>query len=387
MTETSRLLSPTTGRPLRPDGPGSLTDGHLTDGTERWPVVAGIPFLRTGREGLRDAALAAIDRGDGRAALALLLRDQDDWARIPPPSMEEAGRIADAIGRMTLREAMAALNFGPVAHYFAHRWSAPTFLSALGLLEARWTDPPLVLEIACGIGQILRDLDRRGTAVAGIDVVFAKLWLAKTFLLPDAPLVCADVTSGIPLELPEGTSILCHDAFYFMPEQERIAGHLMRAAGPSGSVLIGHAHNVRFEHGIAGRPRTPEEYEALFPGCLLYDDAELARSPAPARTAEELATVEAVSLAWSAGPVHPRPVDLRSPHPGARLRLNPLLERDGNRLRPAWPTPAFAREYAAATYLEAEMPPEDLPEGVAGSDPRIADLARRRILLDLPERW
>ena len=183
---------------------------------------------------LTDAALAAIDRGDGRAALALLLRDQDDWARIPPPSMEEAGRIADAIGRMTLREAMAALNFGPVAHYFAHRWSAPTFLSALGLLETRWTDPPLVLEIACGIGQILRDLDRRGTAVAGIDVVFAKLWLAKTFLLPDAPLVCADVTSGIPLELPEGTSILCHDAFYFMPEQERIAHDTIADVNASG---------------------------------------------------------------------------------------------------------------------------------------------------------
>ncbi|WP_192499268.1 class I SAM-dependent methyltransferase [Skermanella pratensis] len=383
MTEGLTLLSPTTGRPLRAEGPG-----YLADGTERWPVVAGIPFLRTGREGLRDAALAALDRGDERAALALLLRDQDDWARLPPPSLDAAGGLADAVGHMTLRETMATLNFGPVAHYFAHRWSAPTFLSALGLLETRWTDPPLVLEIACGIGQILRDLNRRGTAVAGIDVVFAKLWLAKTFLLPDAPLVCADVTSGIPVALPEGTAILCHDAFYFMPEQERIAGHLMRAAGASGTVLIGHAHNVRFEHGIAGRPRTPEEYGALFPGCLLYDDAELARSPAPARTAAELATVEAVSLAWSAGTVDPRPVDLRSPHPGARLRLNPLLERDGNRLRPAWPTPAFAREYAAATYLEAEVPPEDLPEGTSRiDDPRIRDLARRRILLDLPERW
>ena len=68
------LLSPTTGKPLRKDGPGVLTDG-----TERWPVLAGIPYLRTGRRELRDAALAAIDRGDERGALALLLRDQDDW--------------------------------------------------------------------------------------------------------------------------------------------------------------------------------------------------------------------------------------------------------------------------------------------------------------------
>ena len=376
------LLSPTTGRPLRPDGPGSLTDG-----AERWPVVAGIPYLRTGRNTLRDAALAAIDRGEEQTALALLLRDQDDWARIPPPSLEEAARLAAEIDTLNLRQAMDRLNFGPVAHYFAHRWSAPTFLSALGLLETHWTDPPLVLELACGIGQILRELAGHGVAVAGIDVVFAKLWLARHFLLPDAPLVCADVTSGLPVALPEGTTVLCHDAFYFMPEQERISESLMAAAVERGSVLIGHAHNVRFEHGIAGRPRTPEEYAGLFPGCRLYDDAELARGPAPTRSPRELATVEAVSLAWSAGPGTARPIDLRLPPAGTPLRLNPLLVREGDRLKPAWPTPAFAREYAAATYLETAMPGEDLLGGIVGGDPLIDDLARRRILLNLPERW
>ena len=198
-------------------------------------------------------------------ALALLLRDQDDWARIPPPSLDEAARLVDEIGTLSLRQAMERLNFGPVAHYFAHRWSAPTFLSALGLLETHWTDPPLVLELACGIGQILREVAGHGVAVAGIDVVFSKLWLARHFVVPDAPLVCADVTAGLPLELPEGSTILCHDAFYFMPEQERIAESLMAAAGEHGSVLIGHAHNIRFEHGIAGRPRTPEEYASPVP--------------------------------------------------------------------------------------------------------------------------
>jgi SAM-dependent methyltransferase len=373
------LTSPTSGLVLLSDGPGSLTDG-----TERWPVVAGIPFLRTGRDELRLAVLDAVDRGDESLALALLLRDQDDWARTPPPSVAEAAALVKTIDRLTLRDAMAALNFGPVAHYFAHRWSAPTFLSALGLLETHWTDPPLVLEIACGIGQILRDLDGRGTAVVGIDVVFAKLWLAKTFLLPDVPLVCADVTAGIPIVLPEGTTILCHDAFYFMPEQERIAASLMEAAGAAGSVLIGHAHNIRFEHGIAGRPRTPEDYAALFPGCRLYDDAELAAGATPPRTTDELAAVEAVSLVWSgSGAV---PIDLRTPKPGTPLRPNPLLERWGDRLRPAWPTPAFAREYAAATYLDAPLPPGGLDEAFAGNA-TADDLARRRILLDLPERW
>ncbi len=98
--------------------------------------------------------------------------------------------------------------------------------------------------------------------------------------------------------------------------------------------------------------------------------------------------MEAVSLAWSAGGIgDTRPIDLHLPPAGTPLRLNPLLVRDGDRLKPAWPTPAFAREYAAATYLETDMPREDLLSGTVGGDPLTDDLARRRILLNLPERW
>jgi hypothetical protein len=49
----------------------------------RWPVVDGIPFLRAGRRELAEAALGHLDAGEGEAALALLLADQDDWWRGP----------------------------------------------------------------------------------------------------------------------------------------------------------------------------------------------------------------------------------------------------------------------------------------------------------------
>ncbi|RYJ03572.1 MAG: methyltransferase type 11, partial [Acetobacteraceae bacterium] len=42
------------------------------DGT-RWPAPDGIPFLRSGRRDLAEAALARLDAGDRDAALVLLL--------------------------------------------------------------------------------------------------------------------------------------------------------------------------------------------------------------------------------------------------------------------------------------------------------------------------
>ena len=40
-----------------------------------------------------------------------------------------------------------------------------------------------------------------------------------------------------------------------------------------------------------------------------------------------------------------------------------------------------------ATYLEIDLPREDQLSGRVGDDPLTDDLARRRILLNLPERW
>lgn len=384
-------LAPGTARPLQADTPHSLSDGR-----DRWPVADGIPYLRAGRPELSRAALAALDNGDRVGALALLLQDQDEWARAAPPTPEATRAVVEGVDAkaMTLREAMATLTYGPVAHYFAHRWSAPTFLSALGLLEAHWTDPPLVLEVACGLGQMLRELDLRGVPVAGTDVVFSKLWLARHFLLPDAPLACADIAAGPPAAPVEGATLLCHDAFYFLPEQERVADTMRAVVGRTGTVLIGHAHNrLVDQRGVAGRPRTPAEYEGLFPGARLYDDAELARSSeAVARDVTDLETAEAVSLAWRQNGAFEfeSSLSLRIPLPNRPLRLNPLLQEQAGKLHPAWPTPTFAAEYADAPYLEADPPSADLLARAARfgtQDPEVARLAANRILLDLPEGW
>ena len=396
--------SPATGRPLVPgDQPWELTDGQVA-----WPVVAGIPYLRANRDRLRAAALEALAGGDERRALVLLLADQDDYARVGPPDGEALLGLVEGVesGRLGLRAAMDALRFGPVADYFAYRWSSPSYLSGLVLLDRFGGDPGLpVVEVACGIGHYLRDLALRGRATVGVDVVFSKLWLARRFVVPaDVPLVCGDVVAGFPLgPIAGGAVAFCHDAFYFLPEKPRVLAGLRQLVGPAGRIVIGHAHNSNSDHGgVAGEPLTPAEYEALLPGCRLHDDAELARSAwaggvAPARTAGELAGVEAVALV--AGPAdrddRPAATALLDPVPGRPLRLNPLLVAEGGALVPRWPSDRFRAEYESASgFLVGEPTPAAATldaaargAGGRGTHPEVDRLARRRILLDLPERW
>ena len=410
---TTALLDPISGRPLV-----QVSRHLLSDGTSRWPVLDGIAYLRSGladrpgSAGLRRAALAAIDAGDERGALALLLTDQDSHAPLPAPSLETTLALVDAVRakQETLRGAMRTLNFGPVADYFAHRTSTPTFLSGLALLAHAGRPQGLVVELACGVGHFLRELSAHGVPALGVDLVFAKLWLAHHFVAPDSTLVCADAIH-VPVACPPETTVFCHDAFYFFVDKAQAAQCWMKLAGNSGSVLIGHAHSALVAQSVAGSPLTPAGYAALLPGCTMFDDADLTASAlaftrAPHRDIDTLGAADAVAMIWRCQP-QPQPQPLpEASEEGSRndwwpdilqspaatpLRLNPLLgSRDGC-ADPLWPSPRFAAEYALqAGYLDGPMPsPQQIARAADGmrDDGEIASLARRRVLVDMPERW
>ena len=369
------LRSPVTGAALRPDGHA------LVAGTERWPVVEGIAFLRADRRALADEALSALDAGRPEDALVALLADQDGWARTPPPPEADRRRVAREAGSLSFRAAMDLLAFGPVGTYFAHRWSDPTFLSGLALAEAHGLQGR-VLELACGAGHFLREFARVAGPVTGGDIVFAKLWLARRYVAPGAMLVCFDAAAPWPFAAGAFDTVFCHDAFYFLPEKPHVAAEMRRVG--HGPILVGHAHNALVETLSSGDPRSPAEYAGLFHSPLLYDDRELtaalveARAPVPA-TAEGLATAPAISIASGAGA--PRAVAgmLALPPHGAALRRNPLYDSG----RVCWPSPRYEAEYGPlATYPMEATGPE---WAVAG--PETEALARRRVLLDLPAGW
>jgi SAM-dependent methyltransferase len=371
------LRSPVTGRPLTPAGDALVAEG------ERWPVIDGIPFLRADRRALADAALAALDFGDRDGALVLLLGDQDGWARTPPPSEQARRELLRSRDEVSLREAMDLLAFGPVGTYFAHRWSDPTFLSGLGLAQAYWGAPRRVLELACGVGHYLRAFAGHAGQVIGGDLVFAKLWLARHFVAPGATLVCFDAAEPWPFSDRAADLLFCHDAFYFLPEKPHVAAEMLRVAT---RVLVGHMHNALVDNLSAGEPMEPSVYAALFPAPDLFDDRELAAALLEARvprtaTREALASAPAIALAVGTGAPGPAAGPLTLPGQGARLRRNPLYE--AGELR--WPSERYQREYGPLASYPART---DAPDhAIAGQSAAIDDLARRRVLLDLPDRW
>lgn len=371
------LRSPVTGAPLAPDTATTLSDGH-----HRWPVVDGIPYLRAGRDALRDRAVAALDGGDPAEAAVALLADQDDWWDEAPPSPESRRR---ALGATTLREAVDRLGLGRVGDYFLHRDHDPSGLAVLGLTAAH---PPAgrgVLDLACGAGHLLRHLALHGHRdLTGLDVVFAKLWLARRFVLPDpdaATLVCADLTAPWPVAVDGGPRwVALHDALYFFDDPAALVDAAVERAGPEGAVLAAHCHHVDHPLAQAGRPRSAPGWSALLPGATTYAEEELTsavlehRAPVAADV-DELGGTEAVALARDTDPAR-FDAALLDPPPDAAFTLNPLYV---DRVR-HWPSERWAAEYGAraATYL-----PEILPaERAHGRHDR-----HRRLLVALPERW
>ena len=368
---------------LTADTAHSVSDA---DGT-RWPAPDGIPYLRSGRRALAEAALARLDAGDREGALVLLLADQDDWWRGPVAEPKALRQLVREAATLSLREAMRLLAWGPVADYFAHRWSDPTFLAGLALVEAHWTAPRQAFELACGIGHHLRELSRRGVAVTGADVVFAKLWVARHWVAPEARLLCLDAAQPWPIA-DRFDLVACHDAFYFLEPKPQILACLRTLRDPArGLLAIGHVHNSDWNNLSAGAAIPATRMAALFPDGLLYDDAELTRAlaedraprPAPAsdlRTAEAFAAVEGPGLR----PARPVSGLLALPPPGAALRRNPLYGADG---RIAWPSERYGQEYGPrATYPASSDAPER-----AALDATTVEAARRRELVDLPEGW
>lgn len=370
-----------------------------------FPVVDGIPVLH-----LHPNATTARDHvQSGRPDLArrvLFGLDSEDDA--------EAFEAMAASPAATYRSVVELLGPGFERGYFTYRFSDPNFVvsDAITRAVARTVagGSGRVIDICGGSGHLTRRLlDVTSVPPILADLYFAKVWLARRFTAPGCEPVCCDGNAPLPFVKGAFAFAMCMDAFMFIWTKRQMVGEMTRLVdgrGQPGAVLIGHAHNQRVWSPSHGQPLTPEGYADLFEGLEPHVFAEaplfeevVAGGPIDLSRRDSAETLDQDPALTIIATRHPGVFarhDLERPESArGEFRVNPLyaVEPDGNRvrLRLQFPGADYEYEYGACRrYLpeEAEIGRSDwdtLPAArVSGS---LADLARRRVILDLPKHY
>jgi uncharacterized protein YbaR (Trm112 family)/SAM-dependent methyltransferase len=362
-----------------------------------YPMVEGIPYLRTGTAA--EVALRQIGQEQSEHALFTLLG-------LPEGQRQPFKRLLQREQPATFRDCLSLLCPGPEGDYLFHRFSDPTFLCSQLVLRALAQDRRCmagpVLDICGATGHLTLSLCETAQDVILSDLSFAKLWLARRFLAPGCQPVCCDASEPLPFAPRTFSFVLCSDAFHYVWRRRLLACEMVRLIGEAGTILLTHLHNLLVENISAGMPLTPASYQELFadlePRIFKESsvfEALLTRQPLDLSAGcadEELNEEAALILLATRLPLF-RVYEI-PPHPEANLPLvrNPLyaVERDGDgevwTLR--FPSTEYASEYAnCLRYLPptARLNRQDLDDLRQGSNTdKLKELARRHVLLELP---
>jgi uncharacterized protein YbaR (Trm112 family) len=373
-----------------------------------FPIVDGIPVLHLQPNATQ--ARAQIEAGQPALARRTMVGLED----------EAQAAAFDAVATSdgsTYRETVDALGPNFEGGYFLYRFSDPTYIVAQAVVRAVANTvlhgARRAIDICGGSGHLTRSLmDLSSPAPVLADLYYAKVWLARRFTAPGCEPVCCDGNAPLPFARGAFGFAMCTDAFMYIWTKRQFVGEMERLIdrrGDPGAVLIGHTHNQRTWTPSHGQPLTPEGYRDLFEtfeprvfgeAALFADVVEgVALDLARQEPAEVLDANAALTI-------------IASPHPGVftrhpletpaltsadgEFRLNPLyaVEPDGAdrvRLRLRFPSDDYADEYGACReYLANDVAVDratlDALPAASATGP-LADLARRRVILDLPKRY
>jgi uncharacterized protein YbaR (Trm112 family) len=388
-----------------------------------FPVVDGIPVLH-----LQPHAITARDH---------IQAGQPGLARRAMVGLDDAreAEAFDAIASSdtaTYRETVEALGPNFEGGYFLYRFSDPTYIVAQAVVRsvARTLLSCLsgveghgarrAIDICGGSGHLTRSLmDVSSPPPVLADLYYAKVWLARRFTAPGCEPVCCDGNAPFPFARGAFGFAMCTDAFMyiwtkrqFVGEMERLIDNpvvsgFSRTVAP-GAILIGHTHNERTWSPSHGQPLSAEGYRNLFEtfeprvfgeAGLFADIVKGGPIDLSRRDPDEVLDRDpALTIIASRHPgvfakhrLDPLPASAAT----GEFRLNPLYAATTNgdsvRLRLQFPNGDYAEEYGACReYLPDEvvvdraalaaLPAQNLPAP-------LADLASRRVVLDLPKRY
>ena len=385
-----------------------------------FPVVDGIPVMH-----LQPAATAArefIENGlPDRARRAMFGLEDEREAR-----QFDALAASDTA---TYRDFVEALGEHLEGGYFLYRFADPTYIVGHAVVRAVagtvLRGGGRALDVCGGSGHLTRALmDLSSPPPVLADLYFAKIWLAQRFTAPGCEAVCCDGNSPMPFARGAFRFVMCSDAFMYIWTKRQFVLDMLRVIdggsreddSRAGAALISHTHNQCTWSPSHGQPLTPDGYRQLFETLepRLFGETGLfadvvAGGPLNLARRDDAATLEAdPSLTMIAsrhpGVFMPHAIDPPPTRARGEFRINPLYVEvgtpeasgpardDGNvRFRLRFPSDDYEQEYGACRrYLpeEVTMTRRALQTIAEGRVPdELADLARRRVIVDLPRRY
>jgi uncharacterized protein YbaR (Trm112 family) len=383
----------------------SIRDGILGCHCCIFAVVDGIPVLHLQPDSI--AARGHVEAGKPELALRVMVGLDD-------PEQAEIFEAVAASPTSTYRETVEALGPNFEGGYFLYRFSDPTYVVAQAVVRAIagtvLHGRRRAVDICGGSGHLTRVLmDLSTPAPVLADLYFAKVWLARRFTAPGCEPVCCDGNSPLPFARGAFGYAMCSDAYQYIWTKRQFIGEMARlVAGQSepGAIVINHTHNQLAWSPSHGQPLSPAGYRDLFETVeprifgeagLFADVVKGGPLDLSRRDGEE--TLNADPALTLVGTDHPdvfRPHTIPPPSTArGEFRINPLFavdDRDGRvRLRLTFPSPDYEDEYGACRrYLpdEAEIDAAAFRALQAGGPVEpLADLIRRRVIVDLPRRY
>lgn len=366
-----------------------------------FPVVDGIPYLRTGR--LANEATRLLEEGRREDARNLLLGL--DGSRL------EQFRLTEGRG-VTFRSLLEILNTDAEGEYLLYRFSDPTYLAGIGLLNYLGSAFEIpagpMLDVGGGAGHYARHMSRMapGQPVFLVDLVFWKLWLGKHFVAPTCLPICCDANQPLPFTQSSMSMVFSSDAFHYVWHRRLLASEMIRSMGDGGVLALTHLHHAGCENPSAGMPLYPAGYRHLFaavdPQLFIerkFLDSLVKQMPmgllSPASD-NDLRDEATLALIANAKPTDTSVLDIPVHRPHAtKYVLNPLYRCQpggaGSHYKLVYPSPEYGEEFGAqAWYLppEVELTPAQalaIREGHISAD--LEPLAKQHVLLDLPPRY
>jgi SAM-dependent methyltransferase len=311
----------------------------------------------------------------------------------------------------TYRDIVDALGPAFEGGYFLYRFSDPTYIVADAVVRsvagAVLAGGGRAVDLCGGSGHLTRSLLELSPSPPVLaDLYFSKIWLARRFTAPGCEGVCCDGNAPFPFARGAFRYAMCADAFMYIWTKRQFVGEMLRAVDDAGAVVIAHAHNELTWSPSHGQPLTPEGYRSLFETLepRIFAEANLfadtiGGGPLDLSRRDSAAALDgdpALTMIASRNPQVFIAHALRAAGAArGEHRLNPLYAveplGDRSRLRLRFPSEDYEQEYGACRrYLPDEAVVSSSALAALGQGPlppELADLARRRVILDLPKRY